>query len=90
MRNVRKRGKAWTVPYGNVPPKPPKGFSKWYVLRLCMGIVGRELCEKGLPGDARLVPSFAMVATDRVAAKNEVWRLLDEMFDAFDECEKAK
>jgi hypothetical protein len=77
--------KAYFVAEQYEPPLLPPG-RKWIVLRLSMGILGKDRCEKGIPASMKkvVVPPFLMVATDRQAAKDEIMAKLDAMFDAWE------
>ena len=68
-------GKAYAIADEDCPPDRADG-GEWWVLRLGMAVVAKSRCEHGLPEKAKkdgiVLSSFAMVATDRKAAKAEV------------------
>ena len=51
-----------------------------------MGITGRDKCKKNIPKKMieQYIPIFTVVATDREAAKAEVIRRLDALFDSWE------
>ena len=83
--------RAYAITDNDCPPDREDG-GKWYVLRLAMGIFAKSRCDHGLPEKVKAqnctLPSFAMIATDRAAARNEMLARFDAMWDAWEEEEK--
>jgi hypothetical protein len=78
-------GTAYAMARKDIPPALPDD-GEWHILQFGMAIIGKDRCEKGLPGNLLdVLPSFPVVATDREAARKEMLARFDDMWDAWEE-----
>ena len=68
-----------------IPPKLANN-KPWYAFRFGIKMIGEGEFQDGIPKID--LPSFNIVATDRDAAKVEMMRQVDIMFDWFEENRK--
>ena len=71
-------------------PIPRVNNQPWIILRIGLGIVGKDRCLKGIPKRclSYFPPTFTMVAADRKSAIHEITCRLNDLFDALDRTEE--